>query len=94
MSSTLKRFCPGLNESVYPGSEGATTVKCSVSSGISLWNSNTEPGQPCEISSGIGFGPRPGSWMKCRSMPPTVAVYCRKPLSFASHVRQSNSFCQ
>ena len=51
------------------------TVKCSVSSGINLRNSNTEPGHPCEIKSGgFGCGPRPGSWMKCSTMPPRDTV--------------------
>ena len=43
-----------------------------------LWNSNTEPGQPCESSSGIASGLRDGSWMKCRSMPPIGSVNWRK----------------
>ncbi len=64
ISSMAKRFCPGRKESVYPGSEGATTVKCSVRSGISRRNSTIEPGQPCDSSSGMASGLRPGSWMK------------------------------
>ena len=33
----------------------------SVSMGRILWNSTIEPGQPCDSSSGIGFGPLPSS---------------------------------
>ena len=29
-----------------------------------LTNSATEPGQPCVMTSGNGFGPTPRSWMK------------------------------
>ena len=32
----------------------------------------------------IGLGPTPGTWMKCRSMPPTGAVYCGNAFSSAS----------
>ena len=46
MSSTAKLFCPGRKESGYPGSEGATTVKRSVRSGMSRRNSTTDTGQP------------------------------------------------
>jgi hypothetical protein len=59
-----------------------------------LWNSNTEPGQPCESSSGIAFGLRDGSWMKWMSIPRTGSVNWRKPLSLPSQARQSKPFCQ
>ena len=32
-----------------------------------------------------GLGPRPGAWMKCRSMPRIGTVNCGKALSLASH---------
>jgi cystathionine beta-lyase/cystathionine gamma-synthase len=50
---------------------------------------HTEPGQPCESSSGNGRGPRPSSWMKWRSMPPSGTVNWRKPFRIASCLRQS-----
>ena len=42
----------------------------------------------------VVVGQRPGSWMKGRSMPRMGTVNWRKPLSFASHCRQSNALCQ
>ena len=54
-----------------------------------LWNSHTEPGHPCEMRSGIGRGPIPGSWMKCRSMSRIGTVKWRNWLSLFSCVRQS-----
>src|SRR5215831_7078971 len=99
MSGTPKRGWFDLNDSVYPGSEGATTVNASagsppnfagsVSIEMILWNSHTEPGQPCDSNSGIGCGPLPGTWMKCTSMPPAGAVNCGKAFRFASWARQS-----
>ena len=61
---------------------------------MSLWNSNTEPGQPCERRSGIAFELFEGWWMKCRSTPPICSLYCGKAFSFASHVLQLNLVSQ
>jgi hypothetical protein len=51
--------------------------KCSVSSGMILWNSNTEPGQPCEISSGMALRLARRLMDECRSMPPIGSVNWR-----------------
>ena len=44
-------------------------------------NSVTDPGHPCVITSGIGFGPTPLSWIRWMSSPPTFGLNCAKPFS-------------
>ena len=71
ISSTPNRFCPGAKDKVYPGNDGATTVKeflgipaktrGSVSMGRILWNSTISNCSPPlwivfgEFDSGIVF---------------------------------------
>ena len=59
------------------------------SGSMMFMNSTTEPGQPCVMSSGMGAGPLPFSWMKCISTPCTGALKCAKRFIAASCWRQS-----
>ena len=101
ISSPENRFWPGLNDRPYPGSDGATIATASEASppkragsvrrGISWRNSNTEPGQPWESSSGSGSGPRPCTCRKCTSMPDSGTENCGNAFRRASALRQSKS---
>ena len=89
MSASAQRFCPGANESVYPGSDGTTSVKSSRSSAMTFKNSSTDPGHPCESRSGMASGLRDRTWMKWTSMPSIEVVNCGRALSAVSVARQS-----
>ena len=56
---------------------------------MTLWNSTTEPGQPCVMTIGMASGSGERMWMKCTSMPLTSAMYWSNRLSAASRARQS-----
>ena len=53
----------------------------SVSGPMIFVNSATEPGQPCVMTSGSGFGPLPRAWMKWMPSPPTAARNCGNAFS-------------
>ena len=52
-------------------------------------NSSTEPGQPCDSSSGIGFAPLPCTCRKWMSMPSMRVLNCGQAFNCASVARQS-----
>ena len=56
---------------------------------MSLICSNTEPGHPCVMISGIALAWRDLTWMKWMSTPSMFVMNCGKALSFASPLRQS-----
>jgi hypothetical protein len=60
-----------------------------VSGPISLICSKTDPGHPCAISSGMAFGCRDLTWMKCMSMPSIRVTNCGCAFNRASARRQS-----
>ena len=99
---TPKPVAVGLPENPKPGSDGATTWNASaasppnrvgsVSGSITLWNSTIEPGQPCEINSGIASACGDRTWTKCTPgsvRPSTAIVYWSKRFNAASRERQS-----
>ena len=67
----------------------AAVLRGSVSGPMSLICSNTDPGHPCVIISGMAFGCRERMWMEWMSTPSMFVVNCGKALSFASALRQS-----
>ena len=54
-------------------------------------NSATEPGQPCVMTSGNGFGPTPRAWMKWMPRSPTRALELREARSAPLRPRASRS---
>src|SRR3954471_15446893 len=56
---------------------------------MSLICSNTEPGHPCVMMTGIAFGWRDLIWKKWMSTSSILVMNCGKPFSFASPLRQS-----
>ena len=54
-----------------------------------LWNSYTEPGQPCVITSGSALGSFERWWMKCSSRSRTCVFQCSNWFRLRSCARQS-----